>query len=56
MGRKITQVISAYRQAGTYTASWDGTDENGKSVPSGIYFYELVTEEETTARKMLLLK
>ena len=56
LGRKMRQLATGHHQAGSYTASWDGTDENGEGVPSGIYFYELITEEETTARKMLLLK
>jgi hypothetical protein len=56
LGRQIFQVVSGYHQPGSYTSTWHGTDENGEGVPSGIYFYKLVTEDETTARKMLLLK
>lgn len=56
LGGKIRQIATGHHQAGTYTLSWNGTDKNGEDVPSGVYFYELVTEEETTTRKMLLLK
>jgi immune inhibitor A len=56
LGRKVTQLVSGFQQAGLHTATWDGSDENGQDVPSGIYFYELLTDEERTTRKMLLLK
>lgn len=36
--------------------SWNGIDEQGYQVPSGIYFVQLVTEKETLTRKALLLK
>lgn len=35
---------------------WNGTDENGKSVGSGIYLYSLQTAEKTWQKKMLLVK
>ena len=35
---------------------WDGKDDSGKSVTSGIYFYRLKTEKYSSTRKMLLLK
>jgi len=56
LGRRIRQIASGQHQPGTYTAVWDGTDGNGEGVASGIYLYKLVTAEETTARKMLMLK
>jgi hypothetical protein len=35
---------------------WNGLDEAGKRVPSGVYFYQLVTDELTATKKMALLK
>ncbi|RKX70008.1 hypothetical protein DRP43_03800, partial [candidate division TA06 bacterium] len=35
---------------------WDGKDENGKQLPSGIYFYKLITEDKSIVKKMLLLR
>jgi len=35
---------------------WDGTDQNNKSVPSGILFYQLKSGNYTETRKMILLK
>lgn len=39
-----------------YEVTWDGRDETGKAVPSGIYLYELITTTAKYSRKMLLLK
>jgi len=55
-GRLIDQLVRDRHQPGNYTVSWDGTDRNGDDVSSGVYLYKLVTDNETTARKMLLLK
>jgi len=35
---------------------WNGLDEAGNRVPSGVYFYQLVTDELTATKKMALLK
>jgi hypothetical protein len=35
---------------------WDGTDENGRSLGSGLYFYQLRAGDYSTTNKMLLLK
>ncbi len=37
-------------------AVWDGKDENGKHVSSGIYFYKMNTGEYTSMKKMILMK
>jgi len=38
------------------TVIWDGTDENNKSVSSGIYFYKLKCSNYTSTKKMILMK
>ena len=41
----------------TFSITWDGTNSTGKSCPSGVYLYKLVSgEKELAANKMLLLK
>ena len=41
---------------GQSSITWNGTDESGKLVTSGVYFYKLKTGDKTYTRKMLLLK
>ena len=55
-GNLIQTLVNATRAAGTYKVFWDGTDESGRQVASGIYFYRLRAEEFTQTRKMVLLK
>ena len=38
------------------SAIWDGQNDSGRPVASGIYFYRLSTGKTTLSRKMLLLK
>ncbi len=40
----------------TYTVSWNGTDDSGKPVSSGIYFYKLESGNKSAVKKMLLMK
>jgi hypothetical protein len=57
-GQKVKTLISfPNRGLGTREVVWNGTDENGKPVSSGIYFYclEINGKSETTV-KMVLLK
>ncbi len=35
---------------------WDGRDENGKELSSGIYFYKLSTEDKTIVKRMIILR
>jgi len=35
---------------------WNGTNESGKNVASGVYFYRLESEKFTAVRKMMFLK
>ena len=41
---------------GTYEVYWDGTDNSGVEVASGIYFYRLRAGQHSEVRKMLLVK
>ena len=42
--------------AGTISIVWDGTDNNGSTVASGIYFYKMVASNFSTTKKMVLMK
>ncbi len=55
-GRKIRTLIDGVRPAGRYSLTWDGRDEQGRPVGSGIYFYRLRSGDVQLTKKMVLLK
>jgi len=56
LGQKVKTVVNEAKYPGTYEVVWDGKDEKGQSMASGIYFYRLKTDERVEVKKMLLLK
>ena len=55
-GRLVRILDETYRAAGSYEVGWNGQNDRGQSVASGIYFYRLIAPGFTQARKMILLK
>ncbi|MCF7911230.1 MAG: T9SS type A sorting domain-containing protein [Candidatus Cloacimonetes bacterium] len=55
-GQKIRELVSEHLQASEYSLIWDGRNDRGKLMPSGIYLYSLKTGEHSVIRKMNLLK
>jgi hypothetical protein len=56
LGQRVTTLVNADMPAGNHVVTWSGTDDQGQSVASGVYFYRMVTDDFTDARKMMLLK
>jgi hypothetical protein len=56
LGQPVRFLVDADQPAGEYEIVWDATDDNGKSVASGIYYYRIVAGEYIATRKMMLLK
>ena len=56
LGRLVKVLVDQEQVAGTYSISWDGADQNGNSVPSGVYFYTLEVNTFRSIRKMLLIE
>jgi hypothetical protein len=54
-GQKIKD-LEVVRTGLNGTALWDGNDENGKQVSSGVYLYKLTTDNKVYQKKMLLVK
>jgi len=60
-GKLIRVLDQGYREAAQYVekgdaAYWDGRNETGERVSSGVYFYQIVTDKFTATRKMVILK
>ncbi|MGB5893636.1 MAG: T9SS type A sorting domain-containing protein, partial [Ignavibacteriaceae bacterium] len=56
LGNKIRSLVNENKLAGYYSESWDGKDNSGHQVPSGIYFYTLKTKNYNRTKKLVLLK
>ena len=56
-GRQVRKLVDSQRMiAGAHGATWDGRDNSGNPVGSGVYFYVLRAGGLTDARRMVLLK
>ena len=55
-GRLVRSLVSATQAAGPHEVVWDGRDNRGSKVSSGIYFYRLGTDNQVLSRKMTLVK
>ena len=55
-GARVRTLVSGSKGAGRYVAEWDGRDDAGSPVSSGVYFYRMTTTGFANTRKMLLLK
>jgi flagellar hook assembly protein FlgD len=60
-GRMVRHLDIGHQAAGVYqtrsrAAYWDGRNEMGESVASGLYFYTLMAGEFSATRRMLILK
>lgn len=56
LGIKVRTLLEEKRTAGYYTVYWNGRNDSGALVPSGVYMYEFVTSDFKQMKKMLLLK
>lgn len=56
LGQSIATPFDEVAAAGQHVVTWDGRDDGGKSVASGIYFYRLTADNFTDTKKMTLLK
>jgi len=55
-GREISTIVDNVQPAGDHQAIWNGTDSNGNTVSSGVYFYRLTAGDKSLTKRMTLLK
>jgi hypothetical protein len=55
-GRLVRTLFDGPAPAGTSTVDWDGLDDAGRAVSSGVYTYALITEEGTSSRRLTLTR
>jgi len=55
-GQLVRTLVDEPKMTGRYEVIWDGKDETGAEVASGVYFYKLEAGEYTESQKMILMK
>lgn len=56
LGQRIRTLVDELRSKGSYSAEWNGKDETGDQVASGLYFYRIQVGSKSASKKMILLK
>lgn len=56
LGQAIRTLVNQELNAGSYTTTWNGTDNSGNQVASGIYLFSLEAQSFKTTKKVMLLK
>ncbi len=56
LGQKIRTLVKRDQPAGAHDIQWDGKNEQGVQVSTGIYLYRLQTEHHVQIRKMMLIR
>ncbi|UCE20100.1 MAG: T9SS type A sorting domain-containing protein [Gemmatimonadota bacterium] len=56
LGQEVRTLVDEVREPGYYTVTWDGRDQYGNEVSSGVYFYRLTAAGITATRRMVLMK
>ncbi len=55
-GRRVSRLLSGYLDAGAHSVWWDGLDERGRQMSSGVYYYRLHAGEFVEVKRMVLLR
>jgi flagellar hook assembly protein FlgD len=55
-GRQVRKLVTGRRLAGEHQAVWDGRDEEGREIASGVYLVRMQAGVFTAVRKIVLLK
>lgn len=56
LGQEVRTLVAAVQEAGAYEMRWDGKDNRGNQLPTGVYLYRLKAGEATFTRKMIYLR
>jgi adhesin/invasin len=56
LGSEVKTLVDDYRNAGFHVVTWDATDNFGRKVSTGIYYYRIASGKFNSTKKMLLMK
>ncbi len=55
-GQKVRQLVNDQVDSGQHSIVWDGKDDTGQSLASGIFFYRMTAGKYSSVKKMILIK
>jgi flagellar hook assembly protein FlgD len=55
-GRRIATLVDGVTAAGEHALVWEGRDQAGRQLPSGVYFVQLSTPSQVECQRLVLLK
>jgi hypothetical protein len=55
-GQVVKTLVNEDQSAGTHSVTWKGSDNSGKDVSSGVYFYRMTAKDYKSTKKMMLMK
>ncbi len=56
LGQPVRTLVDEHQKASHYVVRWDGMDDNGTDLASGIYFYRILTDNFVSSKRMLLMR
>ena len=56
LGQVVRTLVDEHKEAGYYQADWDGKDQVGRSLSSGVYIYKIQAGDFVETKKMQLIK
>ena len=56
LGRVVRRLVDGVREAGEWSVAWDGTDDRGGKVSTGVYICRIRTGDFTRTIRMVLVK
>jgi hypothetical protein len=56
LGRFVARLAEGFERAGDHARTWNGTDQEGREMPSGVYLCQLKTENQIRTHKLLLTR
>jgi hypothetical protein len=56
MGQKVRTLVDGTQNPGTHRVEWNGRDDAGNPLGSGVYFYKLISGKQVQTKKMVLVK
>jgi hypothetical protein len=55
-GRNVVNLVDKKQSPGVYNVKWDGKTKNGEYLSTGVYFYQLTTDDFATTRKLIFVR